>query len=431
MMKKKRMIIIGAGISGLSAAWHLSIKHPEYDCLLLEENQAPGGCIYTKEQKGFLLEQGPRIFKTSRCLDLLSLIEEIGLSSEIIFSPAKLHSRYLWTQGSLKKLPENFFSLLFSSYFRPLLWALCKEWKQPTYVGDETIWSFGCRRFGVCVTERLLDPMVLGIYAGDYKKLSVKACFPILKEWEQKFGSLTLGLLRSSKKKVSKGLFSFHGGMNILIQRLVEKIPFSVCCEQRVLSLQKMQNGFIVMTEKGDYVADRVILAVSASKASKILYSLQPEVSYKLAKIPCQKVTIVNVVLEGDVLPVSGFGYLVPSQEGEVILGGIFDSKLFPRASSSPYTQLTFMLKGDVGDVASSLVQKALITHLGLSEKLKVLSWSITASQKIPQYLCGHQDNVQDIRQSLQEGIFLVGNYLEGVSVNDCVRVARSFSHFL
>src|SRR3990167_4957298 len=324
MQEKKRILILGAGISGLATAFFLTKQG--YDCQVLEKEKGPGGCIQTEEKEGVFLEKGPRVFQASRSESLLALIHELELSPFLVFSKKKL-PRFLFTKGSFKKMPPSFFQLFFSKFYRPLLYALCTEWRVPPLIEDETIWEFGCRRFSRPFTEQFLDPMVLGIYAGDCKKLSVLSFFSVFKERERQFGCITYGFVRSlfSKKKKRGGLFSLQGGMGVLIQKLAQELSEKIFYEQEVISLQKKDGQFFVQTNQREFIAEEVVLALQAPRAACLLQSIAEQAALSLSTIPMQTVTSINVVIQ-EPLPIKGFGYLVPSKEKEPVLGVLFDS---------------------------------------------------------------------------------------------------------
>ena len=422
MIKKKRIIILGAGISGLTAAWSIAQERPEVECLILEKEKRSGGYMETGEECGVVVEKGPHIFKVSRNQDFLQLIEEVGFSSELIASSEKARQRYLWIDGKIQTILSATYKVLFRSFM--------SEWRKPPVFKEETIWEFACRRFGQKIAERLFDPIVLGIYAGDSKKLSIDACFPVFKQWEKEKGSLTKALLCSlvkrKKLKPSKGLFSFKKGVGSFIQQLEKKIHFPILYGEEVLSIEKREDRFQVFSQNDSFEADEVILALPAFVSAFLLKPLEEEVCARLLNIPYQSITSVNVLLEGDVLKYSGFGYLIPTTEKETLLGVIFDSKIFPDQDDVKHTKITLMMRGsDFSEEEIDLaVKRSLTHHLGISVLPKQVLWK-KIPKGIPQYIIGHKDNIAVIQNLLPRGIHLIGNYLEGVSVNDAIKVAR------
>jgi oxygen-dependent protoporphyrinogen oxidase len=190
---KKRIIILGAGISGLSAAWYLSRTAQAPDVVILEKSPRAGGWMHTDHTTGFHFEKGPRTFKVDRCSATMRLVSELGLTDKLLWSEARPHHRYLWLEEELHRFPTNPISFLLSPLTKGFMRALLTEWRQPVKYGDETVWEFVLRRFNYDVARLFFDPMVVGIFGGDIRKISVRACFPKLKSWEEELGSVTRG----------------------------------------------------------------------------------------------------------------------------------------------------------------------------------------------------------------------------------------------
>ncbi len=343
---KKKIVILGAGISGLSAAWYLSSKH---DVTVIEKESTPGGVL-----------NYARVLKTSRSQDLLQMAKELNLKVNYTTST----TRYLWMNNKLVKFPK-----------RKLLWPLLKEWAVKPCGEEETIWDFACRRFNKDVARYIFDPMVLGIFGGNIKELSVNACFPILKEWEHTHGSLTKAFFKREKQDPS--LFSFEGGMQSLTNALMKNIPAKFCFN----------------TEVNDFNID----------ADAVICSLP------FPEIPRAHLTISHVHYAQDLALPKGFGYLVPSCEGEKLLGVIFDS---PR-------QLTVISKEE-----TDVYRK----HLQIEQTPKSI---LVERQSIPQYTLGHQKRVELLQNRSPPNFHLIGNYLSGASVSDCVRIAKECADML
>lgn len=420
MSSKKKILIVGSGISGLSAAWYIQQRKREYECQILEKTKHAGGHIQT-ETGDHLIELGPRIFKASKSRDFLQLIEEVDFSEELIFSSKEANKRYICIEGQLRSA--------FSLAFPLLAKAFLSEWRKPICQTEESILDFGLRRFGKKITEKILDPMMLGIYGGEIAELSVNACLPSLKALEQKHGSITKALLFhvfSRKKKKDGRLFSFQKGVGSFIRHLEEKLEYPILYGCEALSIEKKEGGYVVHTQQQSFAADNIVIALPAYEAAKLLRSLDLEVATNLDKIPYRSLTIVHVVIEGHVLKYPGFGYLVPSTEKEPLMGVVFDSAVFPQQQGSYDTKLTFMFKK-----GASCTEEEILYYL--RKHLQIHSYPKKVQIKeiegaIPQYVIGHQSNITSIQKNLPAGIHLIGNYLEGVSVSDAVKVARNCS---
>jgi protoporphyrinogen/coproporphyrinogen III oxidase len=412
MGQKKRTVIIGAGISGLTFAWYLSKRHPDHECILIEERQIPGGHMETELKEGALFEKGPRVFKTSRCHALLSLIQDIGFFSEVEVPP-RGKERYILAKGKLNKVPGPFIWMI--------IWSLLKELRVSPVSYEETVWEFACRRFGKKIAEQILDPIVLGIYAGDIKKLSLSAAFPRLKQIEEEKGSLTKGILASLLKRQKKPLngaplFSFKKGAGSFIDHLVKRLPYQISYGESAEKIIKQEAGFLIKTSKRTLEVDSVVIATPAYVAASLL---QEE---RLLSIPYQPVTSISVVIEGENLP-EGFGYLIPKIEKEEILGVLFDSNFSKEKGPVKFTVM--LGKVDVSDEElKQVVDRVLSVHLKIKSKVKTLSFK-RREKGIPQYILGHTENIQKIKDGLPKGVHLLGNYLEGVSVSDAVHLGK------
>ena len=400
----KKIIIAGGGISGLAARYYLSKRYPEAEIVLVEKGDRLGGCIQSSDTP-FFFERGPRTIKASRADALISLIDEIGLSDEMIYSSKEARRRFLWKKGKLEALTP------FSPLIRPMLPALLKEWRQPyPWEGDETIASFATRRFGKYVAETLFDPLTLGIFAGDIHKLSISACFPELKAMEMDYGSLTRAFFKKKKEKKKRGLFTLRGGLQTLIDRLIEKGRGEIHLNTPLTSLSE----------------EKLILALPAP-AVKGLFSGDGEIQQFFDLLEGASITVVNVAYKKELLKKKEFGYLVPSSEKEKVLGVVFDSAIFPLQNQTrDETRLTVMLRE--GGVETAL--EGLQRHLGIQSEpieIQLKEWK----EAIPQYGVGHLKRVEMFEKHLKEKyphIRCIGNYLHGASVNQCVHLSNLIS---
>lgn len=193
MGKKKQAIILGAGISGLALGYYLS-KNKELEVVVLEKEERPGGWLHTDTSSGFHFETGPRTFKASRSAALLELIDELDMRGEVIYSAKESQKRYLWRDKKLRKAPDFFL-------LKELFFSLLKEWRVPKGPSDESIWAFAERRFGKKIAQFFFDPFTTGIYAGDSRNLSVRSCFPGIKNGKKSMARSQKGFFQRRKKR--------------------------------------------------------------------------------------------------------------------------------------------------------------------------------------------------------------------------------------
>lgn len=432
----RKVLILGGGISGLAAAWYLTKKYRDIEVTVLERTRRLGGWIQTHRQEQYLFELGPHSCRTAGSgVATLELIEQLGLQSDVIVPSTASRHRYIYTEGELCKVPSNIWSFVRSPLTRPMLWPLLKEWMlSPSQVEDESVYDFAARRLGIHAAEKLIDPLVSGIYAGDPKQLSLKSCFPFLYECEQKYGSIWQGLFRCKRehqtfspfvKLICKHqMFSLKGGMQQLVDVLASRLDAQVITECVVQSIQEGT----VTTSKGIFEADEIINALPARE----LFHLTQEPT--LGEIPFASVAVVCLGYPTQVLNREGFGYLIPSSEMEKLLGVIWDSSVFPEHNSHPEeTRLTCMIGGmHMADFENyttddflSIAQEGLARHLRIKEQPQATTIKL-AVNAIPQYTCGHAKRLSELQSKFT--MSLIGNSYHGISVNDCIANARSLN---
>lgn len=420
-----RIAIIGAGISGLTAAHQL--KKSGVEVFLLEKSSRAGGWIRSFRHKGFLFEQGPRSCRVrGNGKATLELAEELGLASEIILPGPHVNKRFLYEKGELRSLMR-------------LKWlaAAWRERKIPSSLSDdESLDGFFRRRFGADLTESLIDAMTSGIFAGDPKTLSVRSCFPPLWKWEQELGSVVKGMRQKKKKTLhplvgKAGIFSFRNGMEQLVDALASKLKDELHLNTPVEEISFANDQFTLVSGEQSFVCDHLISAIPAHHLAPLLPNLP------LAPFTRASSVVINIGFHKKVLSREGFGYLVPYREQEEVLGMVWDSAVFPQQNgSSEETRLTLIAGGArrpemVEKTKDELTELALTTlkdHLGITVTPDALSIGL-AKEAIPQYTVGHHKQLEKLTTDLP--LTLIGNSYRGVSVNDCIadanKAAREF----
>jgi protoporphyrinogen/coproporphyrinogen III oxidase len=419
-----KIVILGAGISGLAAGWFLKQKYGKaVDITILEKSSRVGGWIQTEQKEGFLFEKGPRSCRTQgNGRATLELIESLGLQKEVVVAHTSAHQRYLYHNCQLHPFPTSFLKFPFSPLMKGWLKAAWRDWSlSGTSSQDQTIEAFFHRHIGPEWTERFIDPLVAGIYAGDISKLSVKSCFPLFFQWEEQYGSLLKGAIRSPKKKSSlssfvtemekKSLFSFKTGMETLPRALAQQLEAEIRLNAEVMEIQEEK----VLLSDGQWMESDIVIS-----------TLPPQELYYAT------VAIVNFGFHKQVLNRSGFGYLIPRKEKEQALGVVFDSCVFPEQSQG--TRLTVMLGGTRHpEVANwndhqclSIAKETIDRHLGVS--MVPDCYSITIAKKaIPQFEVGHDEWIKKMRMN-QKRVYRIGSAFSGVAVNDCIAEAKKLA---
>lgn len=415
----KNIVILGAGISGLTAAWKIknSIHSKDVKVTIIEKSSRPGGWIHTINKDGFLFELGPRSCRSGGSgAATLNLIEQLGLQDRVIKGDPVSHVRYLYTDQKLRKVPQGLWFL-----GPQLLSGLWNDLRTSPGSRDESIYDFILRRFNRTIAEKLIDPLVSGIYAGDIRHLSMRSCFPKLFDWEQQYGSVMKGLLFQPKGQFPKSaficdvqkssIFSLKGGMEELICALVRQLDVDIKLNTTADKIEYRDGGAEILLSSGETLfADQVISTLPSE-----------EIDYA-------SVAVINLGYRKKVLPKQGYGYLIPSMEKERILGCVWDSCVFPQQNQKNETRLTVMMGGvhhpEVKSMSESeavkIALEAIQRHLGIVDYPDVISYTL-ALKAIPQYPVGHQQWVGSYRDSLPTALTYMGTAFGGVAVNDCI----------
>jgi oxygen-dependent protoporphyrinogen oxidase len=439
-MRPKRVeaLVVGGGISGLACLWRLVRSGVE--AFLLEATDRVGGLIRTAASEGFLAEEGPNT--VLGVPELEALIEEAGLSAERIEADPKL-PRWIFWRGELHRAPLGPGAFLRSRLLsaRGKLRILREPWIPPAPGGrDESVREFFERRFGPEVHDLLVAPLVSGTFAGDTAALSLEATFPSLARLERRYGSVVRGLVRESLR--GRGgprprLVSFRQGLETLPLELASRLGQRIRTTVSVQELCPLGDGGFEVRVPGEILAARaVVLAVEAPKAAELLRDLAPEAAAELAAIEFPPLTSLSLAYPRRALQRDprGFGFLVPPGEELRILGCLFASSIFPGRAPADQALFTVFLGGATDPEAGRLEPQAAIRTaqadlgraLGANGPARVVAMRSYA-RAIPQYGRGHRGRVERIVRSVERvpGLFVCGNFLDGVSVGDCVRRAE------
>ena len=454
-MKKPCYVILGAGISGLSLGWFLKQKFKDsIDINILEASDTFGSWIHTEFKDNFLFEQGPRSFRSSgNGAENLALIESLEMQNDVIFADKAAAKRFIYSDGKICHLPFNPLSMLFSKFTPTIIKAIVKDFRAPkSNQDDESIYSFISRRFGVSVAEKIFDPMVAGIYAGDTKQLSIKSCFPWLHHLEKTYGSVFKGFFAERNKKsddkhtpfveesLKKGLFTLKNGVQSLTLKLKQNLNDALHLNTEAISIEFKDGKSIVSTKNHQtFVADKLFVAIPAPIYGSLIEKDYPELAKTLKEIQSTSLCVVNLGFNSKVLKHSGFGYLIPSIEKQYLLGAAFDSCAFPQQNAHlNQTRVTVMIGGshfkDFEEMTDEqLIEMALdkfAKHTEVKEKPECVMLK-RAYQAIPQYTVGHEARLKKIeneQKKIPAKIALLGSGFYGISVNDCIARAKAVS---
>jgi oxygen-dependent protoporphyrinogen oxidase len=429
-----RVLVVGGGISGMATAHLLRERGLE---VVVFEAERPGGKIESERRDGFLCEHGPAGF-LDNAPDTLALASSLGLSP--LRADERAKRRFLWIHDRLERIPEGPGSFLRSRILtaRAKLRILGEPWARQAPAGvDETVLAFATRRLGAEVAERLVAPMVAGIYAGDAARLSIASALPRLARLEREHGSL-IGALRKLKAAgpgPSGTLTSFAGGMAELTTALSRSLGDALR-RRPVRALEQSGGRLLVRLDGGaTETGDALILAVPADAAAALLADTVPAAAAALSAIPYAAVDVVCLGYAQEDVPhdLSGFGFLVAPGEGLRVLGCLWETSIFPARAERGQVLFRLMLGGARDPAVAELpaagvlavARHALASSLGVRAEPR-MERLVRWARAIPQYVVGHAGRVAAAEQAevAIPGLFLTGNALHGVGINDCVREA-------
>ncbi len=448
----RRVVIVGAGISGLALAFHLKQRVPHLDLTLLESDSRPGGKIWTERENGFLVEYGPNGFLETKTATK-DLAHDLGLSSELISaSEASRQNRYLFLNERLHRLPNGPIGLLLS---RCLSWRgkwgiireLIRPGRPPQH--DESVAEFFRRRFGSEVADTLGDALVTGIHGGDPEKLSLASAFPRAAEMEAQHGSVIRGFLRSAAERRRQArasgreparagrLWSFRHGLRQLIDALAERLTGALICGVRVTGVRRGRVGWIVQGEgQESWSADVVVLGCPADEAASMIADVDPELAEHLAGIAYNRIAVVAMGFPQSEVPRPrpGFGYIAPQRTRRDVLGIQWCSSIYPGRAPEKFVLWRALCGGwnrpDVVDWDDDRLLQAVREEIRIGMHVhsppvfhRIIRWR----RAIPQYHVGHRERLARISQRVAQlpGLYLTGNAYRGVALNDCTEQAN------
>jgi len=439
--------IVGAGITGLTAAYELKSKG--IPVTVYESSARVGGVIQSVRRDGFLAEHGPNtILETSPVIT--ALLRDLGLDSKRIYSDPGAKKRYILRHGLPMEVPGSVIEFLRSELFS--FRAKCRLpfemlVRKASSDVEESVSEFVLRRLGREFLDYAINPMIGGIYAGDPDRLSVTHAFPRLHEVEQRYGSLLLGQLlgarerrkRQETSKQSAPKFSFPDGLQTLTDRLHQKLQEDVRLRSSVRNIRR-RHGAWEVSLAGSSGAGKphsaVLLAAPGGRLANIqLEPQKPNSSTLLAFLgEIRYAPVASLVLgfrrEDVSHPLDGFGVLIPEMEKRSFLGVIFSSSLFPNRAPDGHVTVTCYLGGTRSPelagcekaTALALVLKELRSILGV-KGLPVFVEHVIWPKAIPQYEVGFGrfKKAMDSVEAVHPGLHLAGHFRNGISLGDSI----------
>jgi len=452
-----RIVIVGAGISGLATAYALEqaaqAEKRKIKITIIEKESRAGGKIWSRNEEGYLCEWGPNGFLDNKPATL-DLCADLEIEDSLLRSNDNARKRFIFSGNELHRLPENGPMFLGSKLLTwPGKLRLVGELAVAAKRGDrdETLAEFGRRRLGAEALDKLIAPMAGGIFAGDPETMSVKSCFPRIAQLEEQYGGLLKAMIKMARQKSRERkegkqvasaagpggvLTSFDGGIQQLTEGVVQRLKAKVRHGLSVESIEYFEHYVLGLSDGSQLDADIVISAAPANALSGMIKKTSAEASSLLSKIPYAAMNVVCFGYDQDQLAcdLNGFGYLIPRQEGCSVLGTLWDSSIFPHRAPEGKVLLRSMMGGATNpraagltdDQVQVLVQADLSRIMGIKVDPEFMR-IFRHQHAIPQYIGGHAKLVKQIRHELNDtpGLFLTGNAYDGIGLNDCVSNAQ------
>jgi protoporphyrinogen/coproporphyrinogen III oxidase len=436
-----RVVVVGGGIAGLAAARRLESTAGDVDVVLVESDDVLGGKIRTERVAGFVIEAAPDSF-LSRKERGVGLCEELGLGPELVGRRPEHRGSFVRRGDELHPFPEGLTGMIptnlealdaseLLSAEGKARFAAERDVPARTADEDESVEGFVSRRFGREAYDALVEPLMTGIYGGDGEQLSLAATFPQLRAIEVEHGSVLRGLPTTTRGETPPFL-SLRGGMDVLVAALRSHLERTqIRTECTVVRILRRPSGFGVELESGETIETAgVISAAPAFVTAVLLAELDGEFAATLAAIPYASSSVVTLAYaRADVVPLDGYGYVVPRSEGSDVLACTWSSQKWEhRAPEGSVLVRVYVGRFGSRDVTSdtddALVALARdeIAFLGVSAEpllVRVHRWPFG----MPQYVIGHLDRLERIESALRAhpGLALAGAAYRGVGIPDCI----------
>ncbi len=452
-----RLVVVGGGPSGLAAAWKASAEADRagasLEIVVLEAEDQVGGKARTEHAADLLIETGPQGFLDDQPV-LREMIDACGLQGEVLAPEPAANRRYIYRGGRLRELSRSPLAFARSGLLGPLgLARLAMEPLVPARrtsgnrtqgadstsngaaADDESLFDFATRRMGRQAARRLISPVVLGIFAGDARRLSAAAAFPRLVAMERAYGSL-FKAMRAGRRRGAPppGHRTFLQGIQSLPQGIAALPGIEVRCNQRVTAVERGSQGFTVTSSAGDLAADAVVVAADLPAAADLVDGVSAAAADELRQIESPPMAVVHTAFEAAAAAhiEPAYGFLVARGEGIRMLGCQYETATF-RGRGPDGTFLARSLFGGSVDPEAADLGDAQLVDLTLHELRRTAGIDADPTytsvarwpHAIPQYAPGHPQRVARIEAALDPvaGFHLAGNALHGVGLSRAIAV--------
>lgn len=430
------VIVIGAGVSGLSVARDLLGRG--CDVQVLERQVNIGGNAVSERFDGYLMEHGPSTLNAS-VSGAMEQLAALGLADSAHDLGPGVRKRFLVNKGCMSAIsvhPLGFFLSNYLSVSERI--SMAAEILRPCKRdgAEETIYDFARRRFGRGFADKVIDPMAAGLFMGDSQNLSINGAFPKLAELEQKYGSIMRGVIQAKRgSEPGRKLYSWPGGMAAIPEALAAGLQGRVHTGKTVLKITPTPSGFIVKTNDATVQTRAVVLAVQPHVAAMLLEEIEPKTAKAAQDISAPPIGVVYLGYKRAQVnhPLDGLGFLGTKSKSRIISGAQFCSTMFEGRAPEGHVSISCYTGGARNPELADVRDADLIAQVTaeLSGLLDITGAPVVARahrwvRGLPQYTLGHMARRQILESSNTRlpGMFLAGNYMQGVSIANCMVTA-------
>mgnify|MGYP001372082842 CR=1 FL=1 len=426
-----KTVIIGSGISGLSAGHFLSKKSTDF--IILEADNKVGGIIQSKTQNKFICENGPNTVLLNNDA-IIEMIKDCKMWDELKFPTENSNkNRFVLNENKLTIIPTKFSKFIST----PLLskvgkFRIFKELFVKRHNQDTSVYNFISKRFGKEFHDQFIEPFLTGVYAGDTKKMSAKHSLKLLWALEQTHGSIIKGFLKKEKNKVNS--FNFKGGLSSLITKVADLLKENIKLDYKVNKIEKTNNGYKILSDSGDIICNEVICAIPSYVLKQLIWD--DSLIQELNRVVYNPIDVFHFGLERKNINnnINGFGVLTKPSDKKNFLGILFNSRIFDFVAPNDMDLFTVLVGGERQKELCQLPVKELenmvlkeleemINHKGNIVFSNHFKWK----KGIPQYNLNQEQLVSSISnfEKNNKNFHITGNYFNGISVSDCIKKAK------
>ena len=450
----RHVVVVGGGITGLSAAWYLQTRGAKTTYTLIESSDRWGGKVQTEHVRGpgetpFVVDAGPDSVLTRKPW-ALELARELDLEDQLIVTTPRKHATLVLHRGRLVPLPAGLDLLAptrILPFVRSPLFSVAGKLRMLLDLAipakrdgaDETLGDFITRRLGKEALDRLGEPLLCGIFNTEPERQSILATFPTFRQLEARHGSLIRGFRAARRRAATAKLppfMSLRGGMGDLVSALAGRLTGDLRLRVGATGVRRDATGtFSVTLSAGPILAAHaVILATPASASAMLLEEIAPAAAHHLREIRTTSSGTISLAYPSAAIPhpLDGYGVVIPRSEARAIDAISWTSSKWPGRAPAHHALLRVFFGGPKTPTTLDLsddrllqtVRRELADLLGITTPPifhRLHRWP----RSFPQYDLGHLDRVAAIESSLPPHVYVTGSSYRGVGIPDCVHQAQ------